>query len=82
MRSKILLAFELAESALNDDEKRKCLNFVVVGGGATGVELAGAIAEIARQTMRSDFDHIDSRDACVQLLEAGPRLLPAFPENL
>ncbi len=82
MRSKILLAFEQAETALNDDEKRKCLTFVVIGGGATGVELAGAIAEIARRTLRSDFDHIDSRNASVQLLEAGPRLLPAFPETL
>lgn len=82
IRSRILLAFEEAESARTDDEKRKCLNFVIVGGGATGVELAGAISEIARRTLPGDFDHIDSRDATVQLLEAGPRLLPAFPESL
>lgn len=82
IRSRILLAFEQAESAKSEDEKRKCLNFVVVGGGATGVELAGAIAEIARRTLPRDFDHIDSRDATVQLLEAGPRLLSAFSESL
>lgn len=82
MRSEILLAFEKAEAAQSEEEKRKWLNFVIIGGGATGVELAGAIAEIAKRTLSSDFDHIDSRRASIQLIEAGPRILPAFPEKL
>ena len=58
------------------------INFVVVGGGPTGVELAGALAEIARQVLASDFRSIDPRSTRVVLLEAGPRILPAFPEEL
>ena len=82
MRSEILLAFERAEAAQTEEEKCRWLTFVIIGGGATGVELAGAIAEIARRTLRCDFDHIDSRRASIQLIEAGPRILPAFPEKL
>ncbi len=58
------------------------MTFVVVGGGPTGVEMAGAIAEIARQSLARDFRHIDTRDARVMLVEAGDRLLSTFPERL
>jgi NADH dehydrogenase len=82
IRARILLAFEEAESAADPTERRALLTFVIVGGGPTGVELAGAIAELARTALRGNFRTIDSRDARVILIEAGPRLLPAFPERL
>jgi NADH dehydrogenase len=82
IRRRILLAFEQAEVAGDPARRARLLTFVVVGGGPTGVELAGAIAELARQTIAADFRHIDPRQARVLLVEAGPRLLPALPEPL
>ena len=82
LRRKILLAFERAESESDPSERRRLLTFVVIGGGATGVEMAGAIAELARNALAADFRTIDPRSARVTLLEAGPRLLPAFDELL
>jgi len=82
IRSRILLSFERAELATSDADRKRFLTFVIVGGGPTGVEMAGAIAEIARQTLRFDFRHIDPRAARILLIEAGPRILPAFPEDL
>jgi NADH:ubiquinone reductase (H+-translocating) len=81
IRRRILLAFEEAEIA-PEEERRALLTFVIVGGGPTGVEMAGAIAEIARQTLVSDFRSIDPRLSRVVLVEAGPRILPSFPEDL
>jgi NADH:ubiquinone reductase (H+-translocating) len=80
IRRSILSAFEQAELARDDSERRRLLTFVVVGGGPTGVEMAGAIAEIARQTLKRDFRHIDPRTSRIVLIEAGPRLLPSFSE--
>src|SRR4051794_5181456 len=82
LRRKILLAFERAESESDPSERRRLLTFVVIGGGATGVEMAGAIAELARKALAADFRTIDPRSARVTLIEAGPRLLPAFDELL
>ena len=82
IRADILLAFERAELTEDERERRRLMTFVVVGGGPTGVEMAGAIAEIAKQTLRRDFRRIDPTLARVVLLEAGPRLLPALPERL
>ncbi len=82
IRRRILGAYEAAEREEDDAERRALLTFVVVGGGPTGVELAGAIAEIARETLRHDFRRIDPSQTRVILLEAGPRLLPAFPPDL
>lgn len=79
IRRQILIAFEKAEIATDSETQRRLLTFVIVGGGATGVEMAGAIAEIARQTLAMDFRRIDPRNARIVLVEAGPRLLPAFP---
>ncbi len=79
IRRQILIAFEKAEIAADNEAQRRLLTFVIVGGGATGVEMAGAIAEIARQTLAMDFRRIDPRNARIVLVEAGPRLLPAFP---
>jgi NADH dehydrogenase len=79
IRRSILIAFERAEIVSDPDEQKRLLTFVIVGGGATGVEMAGAIAEIARQTLAADFRRIDPRSARIVLIEAGPRLLPAFP---
>ena len=79
IRRSILIAFEQAELIADAAERRRLLTFVIVGGGATGVEMAGAIAEIARQTLAADFRHIDPRNARILLIEAGPRLLPTFP---
>jgi NADH dehydrogenase len=82
IRRRLLVSFEAAERE-RDPEKRKALmTFVVVGGGPTGVEMAGAIAEIARYSLAKDFRHIDTRDARVILLEAVDRLLLAFPAQL
>src|SRR5690242_5641921 len=82
IRRRILLAFERAENATDPAEQRALLAFVVVGGGPTGVELAGAIADISRTVLVRDFRRIDPASARVVLLEAGPRVLPAFAEDL
>jgi NADH:ubiquinone reductase (H+-translocating) len=82
IRRRILLAFERAEAASDPDERRALLTFVLVGGGPTGVELAGAIAELAKRALTADFRSIDSRQTRVVLVEAGPRLLPVMPERL
>ncbi|MGH2516658.1 MAG: NAD(P)/FAD-dependent oxidoreductase, partial [Ktedonobacterales bacterium] len=84
IRRKILLAFEAAETEADMDSERTkaLLTFVVVGGGPTGVELAGAIAEIARKALVRDFRHINPASARILLVEATPRLLGAFPEAL
>jgi len=82
IRRSILLAFEQAELAHDDAERQRLLTFVIVGGGATGVEMAGAVAEIARQTLAKDFRRIDPRSSRIILLEAGPRVLPTLPEDL
>jgi NADH dehydrogenase len=82
IRRRILEAFERAESTNDSAERDACLTFAVVGGGPTGVELAGTLAEIARHTLANEFRHIDSRKARVLLVEAGPRVLAAFTEAL
>jgi NADH dehydrogenase FAD-containing subunit len=82
IRRRILLAFEEAETAKTEAERRRFLTFVVVGGGPTGVEMAGAIAELARKALAEDFRRIDPRHARILLVEAGPRVLPAFPDSL
>lgn len=82
IRRRILLAFERAENELDPERQRALLNFVVVGGGPTGVELAGAIADISRNVLRRDFRRIDPSKARIVLVEAGPRVLAAFPESL
>src|SRR3954451_12393416 len=82
IRRRVLLAFETAEREALIDGKRSMLNFVIVGGGPTGVELAGSIAEIAQKVMAKDFRGIDPTRARVVLLEAGQRILPAYPEDL
>jgi NADH dehydrogenase len=83
IRERILMAFERAEAdGCDDTERRKLLTFVVVGGGPTGVEMAGAIAELSRRALAADFRVIDPGTTRIVLVEAGPRLLPAFPERL
>jgi NADH:ubiquinone reductase (H+-translocating) len=82
MRRRIFLAFELAEREPDPARREALLTFVVVGGGPTGVELAGAIAEIARHTISQDFRHFDPREARVILLERGERVLEAYPKDL
>jgi NADH dehydrogenase len=82
IRRRILLAFEHAEITENELERRRLLTFTVIGGGPTGVEMAGAIAELARKAIRRDFRNIDPSNARIVLVEAGPRILPAFPESL
>jgi NADH dehydrogenase len=82
IRRRILTAFESAEAAQDPESRRRLLTFVVIGGGPTGVEMAGAIAELARVALRHDFRNIDPREARIVLVEAGPRVLPAFPETL
>ena len=82
IRRRLLFAFERAESAENAQARAAWLNFAVVGGGPTGVELAGTLAEIARHTLRDEFRRIDPAEAKVRLIEAGPRVLPSFPESL
>lgn len=78
IRRRVLTAYEQAELELDPERRRSLLTFVVVGGGATGVELAGALAEMSRFTLARDFHRIDPRSARVILLEAGPRILPSF----
>jgi len=82
IRSRLLAAFESAERETDAAKQREWLNFVIVGGGATGVELAGALAEIANDTLRHDFHHIDPTAAQILLVEGESRLLPAFPPQL
>ena len=82
LRRKLLLAFERAEAASDPAEREAWLHFAIVGGGPTGVELAGTLAEIARHTLKDEFRHIDPASAKVRLIEAGPRVLAAFPEDL
>jgi NADH dehydrogenase len=82
IRARLLRAFEQAETE-NDPARRKALlTIAVIGGGPTGVEMAGAVAELARHTLAKDFRRIDPKSAEVQLIEAGPKLLTAFPEDL
>ena len=82
LRARILLAFERAETEPDAAEKRRLLNFVIVGGGPTGVEMAGAIAELANRALAKDFRTIDPRSARIILAEAGPRLLTPFDPSL
>jgi NADH dehydrogenase len=82
IRRRILLAFEKAEREPDPRKRKGLLTFLLVGGGPTGAELAGAIGEIARHELRSDFRAIDPGEARIVLVEAGPRLLPAFPHGL
>ena len=82
IRRRVLIAFERAEREPDPVARQRLLTFVVIGGGPTGVELAGALAEIRRFALRRDFRRIDPRDATVMLLEGGPRLLPSYPPAL
>ena len=82
IRRRILTAFEHAESMAPAEDRRRFLTFVVIGAGPTGVEMAGAIAELAHVALRHDFRTIDPREARIVLVEAGPRVLPAFPPQL
>jgi len=82
IRHKILYAFERAERAATPQEARDWLTFVIVGAGATGLELSGALAEIARETLRHDFRKIDPQKARIILMEGAPRVLGPFPEDL
>ena len=82
IRRRILSAFERAETSEDPVERRRLLTFVIVGGGPTGVEMAGAIAELARRVLVRDFRSIDPASAQVLLVEAGPRVLSTFPESL
>jgi NADH dehydrogenase/putative oxidoreductase len=81
-RGRILAAFERAETAESEQERRRLVTFVIVGGGPTGVELAGAIAELARHGMRDEFRAVDPSSARVILVQSAPRLLPAMAEKL
>lgn len=82
IRHKILYAFERAERSVSREEAHAWLTFVIVGAGATGMELAGALAEIARETLKHDFRHINPQQARIILMEGGPRVLSAYPEDL
>jgi len=82
IRGRILMAFEKAETTADAEERRSLLTFVIVGGGPTGVELAGSIAELARKALANDFRRIDPASARVVLVQAGSRVLPVFPEDL
>ncbi len=82
IRRRILLAFEAAEQAQTESERRALLTFAIVGGGPTGVEMAGAIGELARQTLKRDFRNFDPTQTRVLLIEGGPRLLPTYSESL
>lgn len=81
IRRRVLMAFELAEGESNKEKQKSALTFVVVGGGPTGVELAGAIGEISRYTLTKDFRNIDSNRTRIVLIEAGPRILASFSEK-
>ena len=82
IRSRILTAFELAEASFDGEERRRHLTFAVVGAGPTGVEMAGAIAELARHAVVRDFRRIDTANARILLIEAGERVLASFPPEL
>jgi NADH:ubiquinone reductase (H+-translocating) len=82
VRRRMLLAYEVAERETDPERRRRLLTFVIVGGGPTGVEMAGAIAEIARQTLAHEFRSIRPEQARVVLVEAGPTILATFPEDL
>jgi NADH:ubiquinone reductase (H+-translocating) len=82
IRRRILLSFERAERETDPQRRAALLTFVIVGGGPTGVELAGAIAELAQQNLPQEYRHIDTRRARVVLIEAGPRILPTFTQDL
>jgi NADH dehydrogenase len=82
IRRRILIAFERAELIADQKERQRLLTFAIVGAGATGVEMAGAIAEIARQTLAMDFRRIDPKASRIVLIEAGPRVMPSLPKNL
>jgi NADH dehydrogenase len=82
IRRRVLLAFELAERQATSGEEQLPLNFVVVGGGPTGVELAGTLAEISRHVLAKEFRSIDPKRTRIVLLEGGPRILPTYPEDL
>jgi len=82
IRRRILMAFEFAERTSDEAARKAAMTFVVVGGGPTGVEMAGAIAEIARYTLAKDFRHIDPSQARVILIEGEPKVLASFPEDL
>jgi NADH:ubiquinone reductase (H+-translocating) len=82
IRSRLLAAFEQAERETDAAKRREWLNFVIVGGGPTGVELAGALSEVANDSLRHDFHHIDPTDAHILLVEGESRLLPVFPPEL
>jgi len=82
IRRRVLLSFERAEREADPARRAALLTFVIVGGGPTGVELSGAIAELAHQNLPGEYRHIDTRKARVVLIEAGPRILPSFTEDL
>ncbi|HJS92278.1 MAG TPA: NAD(P)/FAD-dependent oxidoreductase [Steroidobacteraceae bacterium] len=82
IRARILTAFERAEATADPIEQKDWLTFLIIGAGATGVELAGTLAEIARHTLKREFRHIDPASARILLIEAGARVLPSFPASL
>ena len=82
IRRRILMAFEFAEKTNDPEARAAAMNFVIIGGGPTGVEMAGAIAEIARETLAKDFRHIDPSTARVILVEGDKRVLSGYPEDL
>ena len=82
IRTKLLTAFERADSTTDQAERDRLMTIIVVGGGPTGVEMAGSVAELARHALARDFRHIDPRQARILLVEAGPRLLSSFPQPL
>jgi NADH dehydrogenase len=82
IRRQVLLAFEKAEAATDPQERAACLTFVIIGGGPTGVEMAGAIGELAHHTLRQNFRSINPDHARIHLIEAGERILAAYPEKL
>ncbi len=82
IRRRILMAFEFAEETTDPEARAAAMNFVIIGGGPTGVEMAGAIAEIARETLAKDFRHIDPSNARVILVEGEKRVLASYPEDL
>ena len=82
IRRRILLAFEAAEREADPERRRAWLTFVIVGAGPTGVELAGTLGEVSRDTLRGDFRRIDPAESRIFLLDMAPRVLPQFPEDL
>jgi NADH dehydrogenase len=82
IRERLLLAFEQAELSTDPEQRRRCMTTVIVGGGATGVEMAGAIAELAHRTLLGEFRQIEPEKTRIVLIEAGPRILPTFPGHM